>query len=92
MFEGQDDVKLVPLMVGQIPNDKFEKYAELLMPYFLDEKTLFIVSSDFCHWGKRFQFTLRYKDDKKTQPIYKTIETLDHEGMNLIEKHDFNGF
>eukprot|EP00347_Sterkiella_histriomuscorum_P017528 403348996 len=92
MFEGREDVTLVPLMVGQIPDDKFDRYAELLMPYFLDQQTLFIVSSDFCHWGKRFQFTLRYQDQDKSEPIHKSIEKLDHEGMSLIQNHDFNGF
>lgn len=66
MFEGIDDVKLIPLMVGQIPDDRFDKYAKLFKTYFMDQQTLFIISSDFCHWGKRFNFTLRYQDAEKT--------------------------
>jgi AmmeMemoRadiSam system protein B len=48
---------MVPLMVGSVPTKSMPKYAKALLPYFLDERTLFIVSSDFCHWGDRFDFT-----------------------------------
>ncbi len=29
----------------------------MLAPYLDDPGNVFIVSSDFCHWGQRFQFT-----------------------------------
>ena len=32
-------------------------YGRLLAPYLDDSSNLFIVSSDFCHWGKRFSYT-----------------------------------
>ena len=50
------DLKLVPLMVGDIPEAKYRAYAEVLLPLFLDERTVFVISSDFCHWGQRFGF------------------------------------
>ena len=46
-----ESLKLVPLMVGEIPEQKYKDYAQLLLPLFMDERTVFIVSSDFCHWG-----------------------------------------
>ena len=49
-----DALKIVPLMVGLIPDDKKDDYAKLLLPYFLDERTVFVLSSDFCHWGEMF--------------------------------------
>jgi AmmeMemoRadiSam system protein B len=51
---GDKNITLVPLMVGQVPSNKLSDYAKALLPYFKDERTLFIVSSDFCHWGDRF--------------------------------------
>ena len=30
------DLKLVPLMIGDIDNDKYHSYAELLLPLFMD--------------------------------------------------------
>jgi hypothetical protein len=33
------------------------RYGAILGPYLDDPANLFVISSDFCHWGKRFQFT-----------------------------------
>jgi MEMO1 family protein len=88
LFEGQD-IKLVPLMVGHVPEDKFEAYGKILSKYLSDSETLFIVSTDFCHWGKRFKFTYQNKD---FEFIHQSIEYLDKEGIKLLESHDLNGF
>lgn len=47
-----------------------------------------MISSDFCHWGDHFDF----QPYKKGSEIWQYIKTLDNDGMNLIEKHDLNGF
>ena len=73
-----ESLKLVPLMVGDIPEDKYQAYAEILAPLLMDDKTVFIVSSDFCHWGQRFRFTHKFDDEPV---IHKSIERLDHQGM-----------
>jgi predicted class III extradiol MEMO1 family dioxygenase len=41
-----------------------------------DEKTLFIISSDFCHWGEDFDYTPMNKKYKSNE-IYKFITDLD---------------
>lgn len=46
--------KLVPLMVGSLDVPTQDYYAKILVKYFDDPNTIFIISSDFCHWGKRF--------------------------------------
>lgn len=33
------------------------KYGAILGPYLDDPANVFIVSSDFCHWGRRFSYT-----------------------------------
>ncbi len=33
------------------------QYGKLLGPYLDDPENLFVVSSDFCHWGTRFSYT-----------------------------------
>lgn len=33
------------------------RYGALLSPYLEDPSNLFIISSDFCHWGRRFSYT-----------------------------------
>lgn len=45
-----DSIKIVPIMVGSITAEKEKIYGEALAPYLSDPATLFIVSSDFCHW------------------------------------------
>ena len=76
-----DDLKLVPLMVGLLPEDKKDDYAKLLLPYFLDERTVFVLSSDFCHWGDYFKYMRLFEDE----PVpYKSIERLDRMGMDAI--------
>ncbi|EFN54834.1 hypothetical protein CHLNCDRAFT_48888 [Chlorella variabilis] len=48
---------LVPIVVGAISAESEAAYGRLLAPYLDDSSNLFIVSSDFCHWGKRFSYT-----------------------------------
>jgi AmmeMemoRadiSam system protein B len=55
------DIKIVPLMVGALRPDSYQAYAKSLVGYFQDPRTLFVVSSDFCHWGKRFRFTHKFE-------------------------------
>ena len=63
-------------MVGQVKAKDLPKYAEALMPLFMDKKTLFIVSSDFCHWGEDFDYQpiLQGYENKR---IHESIEALD---------------
>lgn len=84
--------------------DKKKEYAKVLLPYLKDPETLFIVSSDFCHWGRRFGYTYYNREDnqlvkldrntldKITRPIYESIEELDKQGIEAIESLDFDQF
>lgn len=44
------EFKLVPLLVGHINQKSEEEYAVILKSYFESAKSLFVFSSDFCHW------------------------------------------
>ncbi len=48
---------LVPIMVGALPFVTEAAYGQVLGPYLNDPANLFIISSDFCHWGSRFSYT-----------------------------------
>ncbi|DBA99827.1 hypothetical protein WJX77_001024 [Trebouxia sp. C0004] len=76
--------KLVPIMVGAISPDREALYGRLLGPFLDDPQNLFIVSSDFCHWGQRFGFT--YHDIPKHGSISKSIQWLDQLAMDVIEQ------
>jgi AmmeMemoRadiSam system protein B len=47
----KDDLRLVPILVGQASEETGAKLAKVLEPYFKDPETYFIISSDFCHWS-----------------------------------------
>ncbi|KAJ2864448.1 hypothetical protein GGH94_002900 [Coemansia aciculifera] len=96
-----DDIKLVPILVGNLSFDREQAFGALLAEYLEDEENLFVVSSDFCHWGSRFRFTW-YKESEDTgavqlggkragsreTPIWKSIERLDYDGMRAITRLD----
>lgn len=81
VLEGQQ-WKIVPIMVGALTNDAEERFGRVLAPLVDEPGTLFVVSSDFCHWGRRFNYVFY---NERFGPIYKSIEALDRDGMDLIE-------
>lgn len=80
---------LVPIMVGALSEQAEARYGKLLAPYLADPANLFVISSDFCHWGERFRYTYH---DAQHGEIYQSIEALDRQGMALIEAQDAPGF
>jgi hypothetical protein len=88
VFHGHS-VKVVPILVGAVNAHAEAMYGELLAKYVDDPANFFSVSSDFCHWGSRFNYT-HY--DKKHGAIHKSIEALDKMGMDIIETGDPDSF
>lgn len=84
MMEGAD-YTLVPVMVGSISSSSEEEYGKIFAKYFDDPSNFFVISSDFCHWGKRFSYTYYEPNDGK---IYESIEKLDRMGMDAIISQD----
>lgn len=82
MEDFRDQFTIVPIMVGSISSEWEETYGKMLAPYLADPQNLFVISSDFCHWGARFRYTYY---EESHGPIYKWIEVLDKMGMDLIE-------
>eukprot|EP00918_Siedleckia_nematoides_P007589 GHVU01016438.1.p3 GENE.GHVU01016438.1~~GHVU01016438.1.p3 ORF type:complete len:117 (+),score=16.15 GHVU01016438.1:396-746(+) len=50
---------------------------------------MFVISSDFCHWGDRFRYTYLPRSDI---PVSTAIKQLDMRGVEFVTKHDFDGF
>lgn len=80
---------IIPILVGSLTPEKEAIYGRLLAPYLADPQNLFVISSDFCHWGQRFRYTYY---DRSSGPIYRSIQTLDKMvnttnwiGIKLIE-------
>jgi AmmeMemoRadiSam system protein B len=62
---------LVPIMVGATSPEKEAEFARVLAPFFDDPKNFFVISSDFCHWGERFDYT---EYDPARGEIWQSIE------------------
>nr|CAG4636357.1 EOG090X09ZA [Eubosmina coregoni]SVE69936.1 EOG090X09ZA [Eubosmina coregoni] len=89
VFSDHRDFSIVPILVGSLSPEKEAQYGKLLSKYLADPSNLFIVSSDFCHWGQRFRYT-HY--EKSYGEIYQSIQRLDQQGMTIIEMLDTAGF
>lgn len=48
---------LIPILVGSTKPAKEREYGAILAPYLADPTSVFVISSDFCHWGSRFHYT-----------------------------------
>lgn len=83
-----NQAKVIPIMVGVAKDKTLQECGKFLAPYFDSEDSVFIISSDFCHWGAHFD----YQPMQKNVPIWQHIEKLDKTAMNLIEKNDIKGF
>ncbi|KAG7099259.1 hypothetical protein E1B28_001122 [Marasmius oreades] len=97
VFEGKD-IKIVPIIVGAISVEKESNFGTLLAPYLARSDTLFVISSDFCHWGTRFSYTFYYPKPSPSDgirlsrtvgpssdyPIYESIRQLDHEATTIL--------
>ena len=95
---------LVPILVGSTNPTVEKEYGALLAPYLADSSNIFIVSSDFCHWGLRFNYTYyvpnsdpssgytlgRKSTPSSSTPIHSSIGTLDQLAMRAVESgiHD----
>lgn len=75
-------VTVVPILVGSISPTKEKLFGSILAPFLADKANLFVVSSDFCHWGQRFNFTTH---SDFSMDIHESIELLDREAMTHIE-------
>ncbi|KIM34077.1 hypothetical protein M408DRAFT_90130 [Serendipita vermifera MAFF 305830] len=54
------DIKIVPILVGSLGKEAEAAFGKRLAPYLDREDTFTVVSSDFCHWGRRFSYTFYY--------------------------------
>eukprot|EP00928_Gymnodinium_smaydae_P028672 TRINITY_DN21814_c0_g1_i1.p1 TRINITY_DN21814_c0_g1~~TRINITY_DN21814_c0_g1_i1.p1 ORF type:complete len:361 (+),score=81.62 TRINITY_DN21814_c0_g1_i1:58-1140(+) len=100
---------LLPVLVGQLGSEaEFARYANHFADFFDDPGTLVVVSSDFCHWGKKFRYQPLLPPPPvgsparrvsgmgslaaAEQPVNVGIEGLDMRGIELIRDQDLHGF
>ena len=77
-----DSYKIVPILVGSLSASRQLAYGKIFAKYIADPQNVFVISSDFCHWGNRFRYTPN--DPSTGREIHQQISDLDQHGMDLI--------
>lgn len=106
-FEQGNPPLLVPILVGSTNPTVEKSFGELLATYLADPNNIFIISSDFCHWGSRFSYTyylpsstsnpangssLRSRDEPEDPPINESIARIDKLAMQGVETGQHDAF
>jgi len=81
------EFKLVPLMFGGLRDDDYATVATSLEK-FLDDETLFVVSTDFTHYGRSYGYT-PFPLDGKTPG---KLEALANLAFGFMKRPDPSGF
>ena len=63
--------KLVPVLVGNTSPSVEREFAAVFADYLNDPSNVFVVSSDFAHWGHRFRYTHYLPDLANPKEIVK---------------------
>jgi AmmeMemoRadiSam system protein B len=92
-------------MVGNTDAAAEAHYGSLLAPYLSDPSNIFVISSDFCHWGSRFRYTyyqppdgsgaVNLKSNSRVTPdypIHESIAAVDKESMDAVESGSHRDF
>ena len=80
---------IIPMVIGDGNLKKNIELGKCLYSLYEDPKTLFVISSDFCHWGKDFDY-IYY--DKKFKNIWESTEDLDKQALDIIAEMDSKKF
>ena len=86
---GNQDPKIIPILVGSLNDEREEKIANILKPIITAPGTLFIISSDFTHWGEIFKFT-DFANSKK--PLSIQPQLFDNKAMQIIDGFNYDHF
>lgn len=79
------DFKLVPIVCGELSEQSARQIGATLLQH-IDSETLVIISSDFTHYGRGFDY-VPFSDN-----IQANLEILDMNAFRLIEEKNFPGF
>jgi len=85
------DIKIVPIVVGHVASRDIDRYSSLLSTFFNDPRILFVISSDFAHWGSRFGYTY-LPASEMCFSVNESIKNLDSEAIEAIANIDAKKF
>lgn len=76
-------IQIVPILVGTLNLENEKAIASVLSPLILQKKALFIISSDFIHFGELFNFTIM-SDPSNT--LTSQLEYYDKKCLSIISE------
>jgi len=92
-------------MVGATNEAQEVSFGKILEPYVADPTSVFVISSDFCHWGERFSYTfylpssssaasegINLRSRPSGQSIHESIGRLDQLSMDAIHSGKYSAF
>lgn len=77
------EFSIVPIVVGSLSASDEMRFGKILSEFLNSDENMFVVSSDFCHWGSRFSYQPTSSAGK---PIWEHISDLDTEAMRHITR------
>lgn len=77
--------EIIPIIVGSLTDDEVNEVATLLEPL-IDKHTIVVVSTDFTHYGKSFDF-VPFKDN-----VLLRVNQLDSTVLNSIQHQNYRKF
>lgn len=102
----EDFPQVVPIIVGSTNRTDEKNLGRMLLSYLKDEENAFIISSDFCHWGWDFDYTVYtadgdigslkhlqpYSSKPSGPPIYESIQLVDEAAMDAVKSGSHDAF
>lgn len=83
---GNSQTKVLPIQVGQFSDILRRKNAAenivACIPNLSSNEVLFVISSDFCHYGTRFNYKPYFKESNVS--LSENISIMDHNGFNHL--------
>ncbi|KAK0374565.1 hypothetical protein CLIM01_08086 [Colletotrichum limetticola] len=97
---------VVPILIGDNNKAEEKEVGKWLAEYIKDPENAFIVSSDFCHWGGHFDYTIycpggtldsrerlyEYGPKPDGPPIHETIKMVDDMAIEAIKTGKHSSF
>ncbi len=90
---------IIPLVVSDPSEADIIHLASIFQAILNDESSMLIISSDFCHWGRSFQYNPSLDsfiphNETESCPMHKRIELMDSTGLKAIEagRHNFEQY
>ncbi|ODQ66282.1 UPF0103-domain-containing protein [Nadsonia fulvescens var. elongata DSM 6958] len=76
---------IIPILIGNTTRHTEAQLATAMAPYIADPENAFMISTDFCHWGKRFDY-LSYIAQKPSNLSPENFDDLVLKNLSSVSK------